>query len=82
MNFAKKFWPISFKVKKGNLVSFLLYFFVYVVVCFVFEKLAQFVAPINVLGTILYVLYVVVDVYSVVGVVLCIFQLFGIKKLA
>lgn len=80
MNTMKKLWPLSFKVVKGSYKSFYISFFIYVVVCFLLQQLAQITAPVQVLGTILNVLYLAVDVYSVVGVVLCVFQLFGATK--
>ena len=80
MDLLKKFWPLSFRVVKGSYKTFYISFFVYVVVCFLMERLANIAAPVQVLGTVLNVLYICVDVYSVVGVVLCVCQLFGVIK--
>lgn len=80
MDFMRKFWPLSFKVVKGSYKTFYISFFIYVIICFVLKRIAQFAAPVQILGTILYGIYLVVDVYSVVGVVLCVCQLFGVIK--
>ena len=80
MELMRKYWPLSFKVVKGSYKSFYINFFIYVIVCFVLKYVAQFAAPIQILGTILYGIYLVVDVYSVVGVVLCVCQMFGVFK--
>lgn len=80
MELISKLWPLSFKVQRNHYASFFLWFFVYAVVCFALELLSGLVAPVIVLGSVLYVIYVAVEVYCVIGVVLCVFRLFGVIK--
>ncbi len=78
MGLIKKLWPLSFKVKKNNYLSFFVCFFIYAAVCFCLEWLSGLTD--GALGTVLYVIFYVVDVYSVIGVVMCAFRLFGVKN--
>lgn len=80
MSFLRKYWPLSFKVVKGSYKSFYISFLIYVAVCFILKYLAQVTAPIQILGPILYGVHFVADLYSVIGVVLCVCQLFGAIK--
>lgn len=78
MDFLRKFWPVSFKVVKGKYTTFYACFFFYAIICFLLKQVSQITTPVQILSTILYCIYLAVDVYSVVGVVLCVCQLFGV----
>lgn len=80
MEVLGKIFPLSFKVKEGSYTSFFICFFIYAAVCFGLEMLSSVAAPIAGLGMALYILYYAVDVYSVIGVVLCVCRLFGVIK--
>lgn len=78
MDSLKKIWPTPFKIKKGDLKSFLIQLIVFVVVCAVIGVLIGVLAKIPVVGIVAWIAGLVVEVYSIVGIVLCILKFFGI----
>ena len=78
MDSLKKIWPTPFKIKKGDLKSFLIQLIVFVVVCAVIGFLISVLAKIPVVGIVAWIAGLVVEVYNIVGIVLCILKFFGI----
>jgi hypothetical protein len=76
----KKIWPTPYKIKKGDLISFLVQLIIFAVVIIVASFLIKILAALPIIGILAWVLGGVLDVYSVVGVVLCILKFLGIVK--
>lgn len=78
MDFLKKVWPTPFKIEKGNLSSFLVRLIVLVVVCAVIGILIGVLARIPVVGILFGLVGSLVELYSIVGVVLCFLVYFDV----
>ena len=78
MDFLKKVWPTPFKIEKGNLSSFLVRLILLVVVCAVIGLLIGVLARIPVVGILFGLVGSLVELYSIVGVVLCFLVYFDV----
>lgn len=78
MDLVKKLWPTPFKIKKGNLVSFLVQLIIFLVICAVVGWLFTVLSKIAVVGVVFYVVGSLMGIYSIVGAVLCILRFIGI----
>lgn len=78
MDFLKKVWPTPFKIEKGNLSSFLVRLILLVVVCAVIGILIGVLARIPVVGILFGLVGSLVELYSIVGVVLCFLVYFDV----
>ena len=78
MDSLKKIWPTPFKIKKGDLKSFLIQLIIFIVVCAVVGVLIGVLAKIPIVGIFTWILGILLEVYSIVGIVLCILKFFGI----
>ena len=78
MDLLKKFWPTPFKIKKGNLASFLIQLIIFLVIVAVFGWLVGLLAHLPVVGLIFGLVGSLVGIYNIVGVVLCILRFIGV----
>lgn len=78
MDLLKKFWPTPFKIKKGNLASFLIQLIIFLVIVAVFGWLVGLLANLPVVGFIFGLVGSLVGIYNIVGVVLCILRFIGV----
>ncbi|CDC64343.1 unknown [Clostridium sp. CAG:448] len=74
----QKLWPIPFKVEKGNLTNFIVTLIIFIVVCAVFGILIGVLSSIPVLGIIFMIVGSLVNLYGLVGIVLCILRFCGV----
>ena len=80
MEFLKHFWPTPFKIEKGNLASFLVQLIIFVVACAVIGILIGVLAGIPILGIVFSILGALLEIYGVVGIVLCILKFIGVLE--
>ena len=78
MDFLKKVWPTPFKIEKRNLSSFLVHLILLIVVCAVIGILIGVLARIPVVGILFGLVGSLVELYSIVGVVLCFLVYFDV----
>ena len=78
MDFLKSLWPTPFKIKKGELASFLIQLVIFVVICAVVGVLFNVLGAIPILGTIFVVFGSLVEIYGIVGIVLCVLKFAGV----
>ncbi len=78
MSFLKSLWPTPFRVGKGNVVSFLIQLVIFIVICAVVGWLISLLAGIPVIGVIFSILGGLMELYGLVGIVLCILRLIGV----
>lgn len=76
----KKIWPTPYKIDKGNLVSFLVQLIIFVVLTTVVGWLIGVLAKVPVAGIIFGLIGALMEVYTVVGIVLCILRFVGALK--
>ena len=71
-------WTTRFKIKKGNVVSFLVQLIIFLVGCAIAGAVIGLLSDIPVVGVIFAILGSLMGVYSLVGVVLCILKFLDI----
>ena len=77
MDLLKKFWPTPFKIKKGNLVSFLVQLIIFLVIVAVVGWLIGLLAGLPIIGIVFSLLGSLVGIYNLVGIILCILRFIG-----
>lgn len=80
MDILKKLWPTPFKIKEKDITSFLIQLVIFVVICAVIGWLIGVFASIPVLGLIFKLIGAVIEVYGLVGIVLCVVKFLGLVK--
>lgn len=80
MELLKKFWPTPFKIKEKDVVSFIIQLVIFVVVCTVIGWLISILSGIPIIGLIFSLLGALMEIYGLVGIVLCILVFLGIVK--
>ena len=78
MDFLKKLWPTPFKIKKGDVVSFLIQLIIFVVVCAVVGWLIGVLAKIALIGVIFSIIGGAMELYGLIGIILCVLKFLGI----
>ena len=76
----QKLWPTPYKIKKGDLVSFLIQLIIFILVCVVIGWVIGLVASLPIINIFGWILGLAVEVYSVVGIVLCLLNFLGVTK--
>ena len=79
MDFLKKFWPTTFKVEKGNVASLIIQLVIFIVICAVVGWLISLLALIPVIGLLAGLIGALLEIYSIVGIVLCVLNFLGVK---
>lgn len=77
MNELKKYWPTAFKVEKGDVASMIIQIVILAVVCIVAGTLIGLLAGVPILGIIVSIVCALIDVYGIVGIVLCVLKYLG-----
>ena len=78
MDFLKNLWPTPFKIKRGNLVSFIVQLIIFLVICAVAGALISILAKIWLIGIIFIAVGSLVELYGFIGIVLCILKYFAV----
>ena len=76
----QKIWPTPFKIKKGDLTSFLIQLIIFVVLTTVIGWLIGLLAKVPVVGIIFGLVGSLMGIYTVVGIVLCILRFVGVLE--
>ena len=77
MDLLKKLWPIPFAIQKGDVVSLVVRLVIFLIACTVVGWLIGFLAGIPILGIIFGLVGSLLEIYSVVGIVLCVLKFLG-----
>ena len=80
MDILKRFWPLPFKVKKGDLGSFLIQLILFIIVCAVAGLVIGLLAKIPVIGIIFSIIGSLIGIYGFIGIVVCILRFLGFLK--
>ena len=80
MDFLKKYWPTPFKIERKNLSSFLIQLIIFVVICAVVGVLFGVLGSIPILGIIFWIFGSLLEIYSIVGIVLCVLVFLDVIK--
>lgn len=80
MDFLKTLWPTPFKIREKNLVSFLIQLIIFLVICAVIGWLIGLLSAIPVVGIVFILIGSLMEIYSIVGIVLCVLKFLGLLK--
>lgn len=80
MDFVKMLWPTPFNIKEKDLTSFVVQLIVFAIVIIVASVLMWVLAFLPIIKVVVWLLGGLLDVYAVVGVILCILKFLGIVK--
>ena len=82
MDLLKTLWPTPFKIKPKDVGSLVVQLIVFVLLCVVFSILISIlgIIPISILRWIFGIVGGLVDLYSVVGIVLCVLKFLDVLK--
>lgn len=80
MDLMKKLWPMPFGIEEKNVSSFLVQLIIFVVICAVVGFLIGILAGIPILGIIFSILGGLVELYGLVGIILCVLKFLGVVK--
>ena len=75
----EKIWPTPYKIKKGNLVSFLIQLIIFIVITAVVGVLIGVLSAIPILGIIFWIVGALLEIYTIVGIVLCVLNFLGVE---
>ena len=81
MEYLKKFWPTPFKIKEKDVKSFVIQLLIFLLICFVGGLLIGLLGAIPIVKIIAPIVGILLDVYGLVGIVLCILKFIGIDAL-
>lgn len=80
MDFLKTIWPTPFKIKPKDVVSFVIQLVIFVVLCALASILIGVLAGIPVVGIIVGIVGAVLDLYGLIGIILCVLVFLDIVK--
>ena len=80
MDMLKKLWPTPFKIERKNLSSFLIQLIIFIVACAVVGVLIGVLSAIPIIGIIFWIVGSLLEIYSIVGVVLCVLVFLDVIK--
>lgn len=80
MDFLKALWPTPYKIRERDFASFIVQLVVFVVACAVVGVIIGICSFIPILGIIFWIVGGLVELYCVIGVVLCFLQYLGALK--
>ncbi len=80
MDLLKKLWPTPFQVKPKDIASLLIQGVIFLVVCAVVGWLIGILAGIPIVGLIFGLVGALLEIYGLVGIVLCILRYFDVVK--
>ena len=79
MDFLKTLWPTPFKIKKGDLASFLIQLIIFIVITAVVGVLIGLLSTVPIIGIIFWIIGSLIELYTIVGIVLCVLNFLGVK---
>ncbi len=80
MDFLKKLWPTPFNIKKNDAKSFVIQLLIFIIACAVVGVLIGVLSSIPVVGVIFWILGSLLEIYGIVGIVLCILVFLDVVK--
>ena len=78
MDFLKTLWPTPFKVKEKDLISLIIQLIIFLVICAVVGVLIGILSKIAIIGIAFAIIGSLMEIYSIVGIVLCILKFFAV----
>ena len=80
MDLLKKIWPTTFKVKEHDVVSLIVQLIIFIVLVAIIGVVIGILAAIPVSGVIAGAVGGLLELYNIIGIVLCVVNFFGVLK--
>lgn len=80
MDYMKKFWPTPFTIKEKDITSFVIQLLMFVVICAVIGVLIGVLAKIAIIGIIFSIVGGLMELYGLIGIILCVLKFLGLVK--
>ena len=80
MDILKKLWPTPFKIQEKNVLSLVIQLVIFLVICAVVGWLIGILAGIPIIGIIFSIVGAFMEIYGLVGIILCILKFLGMVK--
>ena len=80
MDFLKKLWPTPFKIKKGDVISFVVQLIVFLVLTALFGWLIGLLAHLPIVGIVFSIVGSLMGIYTLVGAVLCLLKFLDLVR--
>ena len=80
MDLLKALWPTAYKIKEKDVRSFIIQLVIFGVFCIVVGFLIGLLAKIVIIGIIFSLISALFELYSLVGIALCILNFLGVIK--
>lgn len=78
MKYLKQYWPTAYSVQKGNIISLVVQLVIFILICAVIGWVIGVLAGIPLIGVLSTVLGILLEIYGVVGIVVCVLRFLGI----
>lgn len=80
MEFLKQLWPTPFKVQEKDVKSLVVQLIIFILLIAVFSVLIGILALIPIIGIVFAIVGSLIDLYSLIGIVLCVLNFFAVLK--
>lgn len=80
MDLLKALWPTAYKIKEKDVRSFIIQLVIFGVFCIVVGFLIGLLAKIPIIGIVFSLVGALFELYSLVGIALCILNFLGVIK--
>ena len=80
MDFLKKVWPTTFKIKPKDITSFAVQLIIFIIVTAIAGAVIGLLSSLPVIGFIFAILGSLLGLYTTIGIVLCILNYFDVLK--
>lgn len=77
MDLLKKFWPLGFKAKKGDVVSLIVWLVIGIIFCAVVGWVIGLVASLPIISIFGGIIGLLMEIYGLVNIVLCVLSFLG-----
>ena len=74
MDLLKTLWPTPFKVKEKDIASLIIQLVIFIVVCALVGILIGILSAFPIIGIVFWIVGSLMELYSIVGIVLCILK--------
>ncbi len=80
MDMLRKIWPTPFKIKEKDVASFIIQLVIFLVITAVIGWVISLLAGIKIIGLIFALVGSLMEIYGIVGIVLCVLKFLGKVK--
>ena len=80
MDFLKKVWPTTFKIKPKDITSFVVQLIIFIIITAIAGVVIGLLSALPIIGVIFTIVGSLLGLYTTIGIVLCILNFFDVLK--